>query len=149
LIPGTFTVDDKTVHQGANDYSAQFLDIQIPAICDVSSIDNVAGAYSGVDGTGDLATIVTVEKNPCAVNDLIVSGGNDNAVLNTKWLVSTDGHGGGGIIDDYTFTARPIANVGDQTGSGGVLGYPQARFSKRTPRLIHEQHAEARGAIGP
>jgi hypothetical protein len=148
LIPGTFKVDDTTVHQGANDYNAAFLDTNIPAISDVDSITNVAGGYTGPGGPGDLATIVTVEKNPVALNDWIVVGGNDNPLLNIMWLVSGSDVGVDPIIDDYTFTARPVGPVGDQTGSGGVLGYPQARFSKRTPRIIHNRHAMARGAIG-
>jgi hypothetical protein len=142
LIPGTFKMDDKTVHQGANDYTASFLDINIPAITDIATIDNVAGGYTGDDGTGDLATIVTVEKSPVAALDQIYIGGNSNSLLNFMWLVQT-------ITDDYTFTARPQGDVGDQTGTGGVLGFPQARFSKRTPRLLHQQHAAARGQIGP
>jgi|ERR1039458_6271144 hypothetical protein len=149
LIPGTFSVDDKTVHQGANDYNASFLDTDIPAISDVSTISNAAGGYVGPGGPGDLGTIVTVEKNPVALNDWIFIGGNDNPLLNTIWLVSGSDVGVDPIIDDYTFTARPLADVGDQTGSGGVLGYPQARFSKRAPHILHNRHAMARGAIGP
>ena len=33
------------------------------------------------------------------------------------------------------------------TGTGGVFGYPQARFQQRDPELVHQDHAVARGMI--
>ncbi len=69
---------------------------------------------------------------------------NDVPRCNGQWLVNN-------ITDDYTFTAQPIAPdmSSDQSGTGGVFGYPQSRFAKRTPELWHQAHAVARGQIGP
>jgi hypothetical protein len=75
---------------------------------------------------------------------VIQTGGNSNPLLNRKWMVNN-------IIDDYTFTCQPISPdmASDESGTGGVFGYPQSRFNKRAPELWHQAHAVARGQIGP
>ncbi len=140
-VPLSFTVDDKEVHQNANDYTSAFLDMLVPAIGEISSIDFV---YPGSPPyTSGQATVVTVNVNPVAPWDVFEVGGNSNSLLNRFWMVNN-------IIDDYTFTCQPLAYMtSSQSGTGGFFGYPQARFSKRTPELWHEQHAIARGQIGP
>lgn len=133
-IPGSLTVDHKEVHRNANDYTYEFLDLLVPAIVEVASIDWVeADLY---------ATIVTVQESPCAPWDQIEIGGNSNPLLNTVWQVAD-------IIDDYTFTAGAVDIGSDQSGTGGLIGYQQSRFAKRAPQLTHMSHAVARGAIGP
>ena len=140
-VPLTFTVDEKEAHQNANDYTATFLDILIPAIGEISSIDYVFSVMDYPDGQ---ATIVTVDKNPVAPWDVIETGGNSNSLLNRFWLVNN-------ILDDYTFNCQPTYPIltTNETGTGGLFGYPQSRFSKRSPELWHLAHATARGQIGP
>ncbi|MGB8887107.1 MAG: hypothetical protein WCC87_10320 [Candidatus Korobacteraceae bacterium] len=141
-VPLTFTVDDREVHQNANDYTSEFLDLLVPAIGEIASIDFVyPGPPPYTDGQ---ATIVTVAPNPVSSWDVIEIGGNSNPELNCFWLMNN-------ILDPYTFTAQPMSSpmTSSQTGTGGYFGYPQSRFSKRTPELWHETHAVARGQIGP
>jgi hypothetical protein len=139
-VPLTFSADQKEVHQNANDYTAEFLDILVPAIGTISSIDYVFSVMGYPDGQ---ATIVTVNENPVAPWDVIEVGGSSNSILDRFWLVND-------IIDDYTFTAQPVTSdlTTNETGTGGLYGYPQSRFSKRTPELWHLAHATARGQIG-
>ncbi len=131
LVPNTLTVDQKQVHQNANTYDVSFLDLEVPAVCDISSIT----------ASGSSATINTVQKNPCAPLDMIRVGGNSNPDLNLRYLVIS--------ASDYVISAAPFY---PQTGSGtgGVVGYEQMRFQQRTPRLQHEQAAQAAGQVaGP
>ncbi len=138
LIPGTFNADETKVHAAGNWYTINFLDMELPAVSQVSSITNVAGAgYGG----NDLATIVTVDENPCAQWDIIWVGGNSNSALNYPYYVTA-------IIDAHTFSAEPLNPRGSGSGTGGVIGYPQSQFSKRNAQILHQRHAEARGQIG-
>ena len=150
LAPGTFEVDDKDVHSSANDYTGNFLDVGIPAIGNVASIVNDADGYTGGGGGGtDLATFVTVENNPIQPLDNIQVGANTVDAFNQGWLVYT-------VTTDpttglsNTFTARPGDVIGvDETGTGGQWGFQHTRFAKRAPHIVHQQHAAARGQIGP
>lgn len=78
--------------------------------------------------------------------DAIEVGGNSNSLLNRGYQVLS-------ITDPYTFVCQPgpdpPALTMDETGTGGVIGYPQSRFSERNPELWHLTHAVARGQIGP
>jgi len=140
-LPYTLAVDDKEVHQNGNDITVNFLDTNLPAVEEITSIAYVYDSPPHPDG---LATFVTPTENPCANWDIIQVGGNSNPLLNRQWMIYA-------IIDDYTFTCQPAVPdlAADASGTGGVFGYPQSRFNKRTPELIHEAHAVARGRIGP
>ncbi|MGC2108230.1 MAG: hypothetical protein WA655_01855 [Candidatus Korobacteraceae bacterium] len=143
-VPLSLSVDDTEVHRNANDYTAEFLDPLLPAVCEIATIDFV---YPGPgDYTQGQATVVTVEKNPLSSWDVIEIGGCDNSLLNRAWLYDS-------TVDDYTFLCQPIAAggdlVSDQTGTGGYLGCPQSRFAKRAAEIWHQPHAVARGQIGP
>ncbi len=141
-LPYTLAVDNKEVHQNANDVTVEFLDTNLPAVQDISTIDFVYPGPGPYATTGQ-ATIVTPTENPVAPWDIIQVGDSSNPLLNRQWMVNN-------ITDDYTFTAQPLAPnlTSDETATGGVFGYPQSRFNKRSPELIHQDHAVARGQIG-
>jgi hypothetical protein len=135
VVPYTQVVEQKEVHQNANHLTYQFLDVELPAVVEVVSID-----WSESDG---FATIVTATPHPCAPWDQVEIGGSDNDILNRGYQVAN-------IIDDTTFTAGTNDTIGtDASATGGYLGYPQTRFQKRSPELKHWKHAVARGQIGP
>ncbi len=137
-IPYTLAVDDKEVHQNANDMTGEFRDTNLAAVCSVASILYTAG---DPDGPAEIST--GTEEHPCAPWDVIQVGGNSEPTLNRQYQVNN-------IIDDYTFKASVLGGTDPSdgaTGTGGVFGYPQARFQQRDPELVHQDHAVARGMI--
>jgi hypothetical protein len=139
-IPYTLELDDKEVHQNANDMTGEFSDTNLAAVCTVASI-----LYTTGDPEGPALIITSPNENPCAPWDVIQIGGNSNPALNRQYQVNN-------IISDYAFKAsvyQGTAPSDGATGTGGVMGYPQARFQQRDPELWHQSHAVARGQIGP
>jgi hypothetical protein len=130
LTPFTMEVDQTTLHQNATLYTANFLDLNIPVVCDVASIN----------APSQTATITTVEENPCANLDWLRITGNSNPALNgQRYLVQS-------VPGPYTILANgEYSNTG--SGTGGVLGYEQMRFALRSPYIVHERAAEAAGQV--
>lgn len=140
VLPNTLSVDQKQVHANGNDYTGNFLDLGIPA---VGQIDSISFSDTIDGGAQDEWQITTIEENPIAKYDTIVIGDSDNDDMNVSWLVQS-------VVDDHTFMAVVPAGQIDhsETASGGVWGYPHTRFTKRSPHIVHWQHAAARGQIG-
>ena len=129
LIPETLSVDETQIKANANLYTAEFLDLNLPAVATVASISMTAG----------VGTITISGQNPIAPTDTISIGGNSASDLNIRYYVTA--------VSGSTVSAKGVGSLVTDSGTGGTVGYMQSRFSKRAPYLLHTQHALAEGQL--
>jgi hypothetical protein len=131
LVPGSIQRSDSQVNQNANRYVAQFLELGLPAVATINTINR----------TSSSVVIQTVNPNPAATGDLISVGGVADSSFNASYSVAstpTDEE------IDCTISGGVAAS-----SAGGSIGYIQSRFSQRTPEISHVQHQKAQGQILP
>ena len=136
LASASVQVDQTEVNQGANRYIAQFLELGLPAVAAINTINSTSGTPGSVQ-------ITTVNENPCAVGDVISVGGVTPSSLDGTYSVSALPSGTPLEIDCAVTSAATVS------GSGGFIGYIQSRFSQRTPEISHQQHQIAQGQLLP
>lgn len=131
LVPGSFEADNAQVNQNANRYVANFCEIGLPAVANISTI---ARTSSGI-------VIHTTSPDPCAQNDVISVGGVVDPTFDACYEVSST----------PSSTEVDCTITGGVAGSstGGSIGYIQSRFSQRAPELSHGQHQMAQGQVLP
>jgi len=133
LLPNSFQADESLVHQNPNRYIANWLETNLPAVCEIATISR----------SGSTTTITTTGPNPCAEHDFIVVGGvEDDRFDSGYWVQSVD--------DSGVITAIGGSAPDSTSSAGGFIGYLEARFSKRAAEAPpHQQHQMAMGQVLP
>jgi hypothetical protein len=130
LMPNTFVHDETILHQNANRYTADYLELGLPAISQIATISRSSGTVS----------ITTVTPNPAAAEDLIIVGGVADPSFDQAYSVAA--------VTGATITA-PGAS-GSSSSTGGCFGYLESRFTQRTVEAPpHVAHQKAMGQMLP
>jgi hypothetical protein len=130
LLPGTFVHDETILHQNANRYTADFLELGLPAISQISTISRASGTLS----------LTTVDPNPAAAEDLIIVGGVADASFDQAYDVTS--------VSGSTISAS--TSSGSASSTGGSFGYLESRFAQRTIEAPpHIAHQKAMGQMLP
>ncbi len=131
LVPGSFEADNTEINQAPNRFIAQFLELGLPAVAEIATIDRTATNVQ----------IITTNPNPAAPADIISVGGVTDSSFDACYDVAT--------TPSDTEIDSTISGGVTASSTGGSIGYIQSRFSQRNPEISHLQHQMAQGQILP
>jgi hypothetical protein len=147
LVLGSLKLDKKDVSKTPNVFVASYRDLDIPAVCKVTSMTR-NGMWSFRDGKAfGMSVFTATTPSPFSNSSYMYYGGcNDPSYdgVYPVWVVNGDPYPQGANFPNNTYSANTLADGTTPwvTVTGGYLGSDDARFSSRAPTNVQHRSAQ-------